>query len=282
MIRGKIIGLVLALFFVPFMVLAQSDKTVNDTLFDLFQTLRKTEDVQNKMVVNEEIKNIFRRILSKGNYFEHNFDTVSSLGVVTSPDETFRIINWNTLDGDGTYTYHAFIQYRPKKRDEIKVTELTDKSDSIIMPEQQILQADEWYGALYYEIVPAKINKEIVYMLLGWDGGDIYINRKVIDVLSFSSSGKPKFGKNIFKFDRERKKRVIFEFSYQATMRLFYDDNIDMIVFEHMTPIRPSLKDQKMQYGSDLTFDGLELEDDKWILRHNLDVKNDKKNLRRK
>jgi hypothetical protein len=118
-------------------------------------------------------------------------------------------------------------------------------------------------------------------MLLGWDGGDIYLNRKVIDVLTFNSSGKPKFGKNIFKFGKDRKKRVIFEFSYQATMRLFYDENIDMIVFEHMTPIRPSLKDQKIHYGSDLTFDGLELVDDKWILRENLDVKNDKKSLRR-
>ncbi|PLX16403.1 MAG: hypothetical protein C0599_15385 [Salinivirgaceae bacterium] len=282
MIRGKYLGLVVGLFILPFIAFSQPVKTVNDTLFDYFQALRTTQEFNQKMVINEKIKNVFRRILSQDKYYEHSFDTIKSMGVVSSPDEAFRIINWNTMDGDGTYTYHAFIQYRPKKRDEIKLTELIDHSDSIIMPEQQILPPDQWYGALYYEIVPAKINKQMQYVLLGWDGGDIYINRKVIDVLTFSSSGKPKFGKNVFKFGKKRKKRVIFEFSYQATMRLFYDDNIDMIVFEHMTPIRPSLKDQKMQYGSDLTFDGLELVDDKWILRENLDVKNDKKSLRRK
>jgi hypothetical protein len=282
MCRGKFFGIVVVLFIVPLILFSQPAKTVNDTLFDYFQTLRRAEDLRSKLAVNEQIKRVFRRILPQEKYFEHSFDTIKSLGVVTSPNNDVRIINWNTMDGDGTYTYHAFIQYRPKKRDLIKVTELIDQSDSIPMPEQQILQADEWYGALYYEIVPFKIDKKFYYMLLGWDGADIYINRKVIDVLSFSSSGKPKFGKNVFKFGRERKKRAIFEFSYQATMRLFYDENIDMIVFEHMIPLKPSLKNQKMQYGSDLTFDGLELVEDKWILRENLDVKNDKKSLRRK
>ena len=99
--------------------------------------------------------------------------------------------------------------------------------------------ADQWYGALYYEIVPAKVKRRNHYLLLGWDGGDLFVNRKVIDVLSFSSSGVPRFGKSVFKFKKDRKKRVVFEFSYMATMRLFYDDDIDMVVFEHMTPIKP-------------------------------------------
>lgn len=261
---------------------SQHTPTVDDTLHAHFQRLRTTSDPQAKTTINDSIRMIFKRVLKKNNFFKHPFDTLKTVGKLISPDEQFRIINWNTVNEDGTYNYYAFLQYYNDDNDEIVLTELTDTSDSIQKPEQQTLYANNWYGALYYEIVPAKHKRRKHYLLLGWDGGDLFINRKVLDVMTLTSSGKPRFGKNVFKFGRERKKRVIFEFSYMATMRLFYDDNIDMVVFEHMRPLKPSMKKQKMAYGSDLTFDALEFEDGKWILKENIDVKNSKKLLNKR
>ncbi len=257
-------------------------KNVNDTLFDYFSRLRAIEQINDKLALNDSIRDIFTRILKDKNSFEYGFDTLKTVGKVMSPDEKFRLINWNITNPEGTYNYYCFIQYYDEDKDEIRLTELTDRSDSIQDPEQQVLSADRWYGALYYEIVPAKTKRRNHYLLLGWDGGDLFINRKVIDVLTFSSRGVPRFGKSVFKFKKDRKKRVIFEFSYMATMRLFYDDDIDMVVFEHMAPKNASLKGNKMAYGSDLTFDGLEFVDGKWILKENLDVKNSKKDLNKR
>ncbi|ALO15070.1 hypothetical protein L21SP5_01420 [Salinivirga cyanobacteriivorans] len=256
--------------------------SVDDTLFDYFKRLRTIQNIDKKLALNDSIREIFGRILKEKDSFEHGFDTIKTIGKILSPDEKFRLINWNIIKPDGTYNYYCYVQFYNEDKDEIRLTELHDASDSISDPEQQVLMADQWYGALYYEIVPAKVKRRNHYLLLGWDGGDLFVNRKVIDVLSFSSSGVPRFGKSVFKFKKDRKKRVVFEFSYMATMRLFYDDDIDMVVFEHMTPIKPSLKGQKVAYGSDLTFDGLEFEDGKWILRENLDVKNSKKQLNKR
>jgi hypothetical protein len=199
-----------------------------------------------------------------------------------SPDNVFRIINWNITHPDGASSYYAFLQFYIEDKNKIVLTELTDMSERMEDAEQQIVGPEQWYGALYYQIVPSSDRKRNHYLLLGWDGGDLLVNRKVIDVLSLTSRGKPKFGKSVFQFGKERKKRVVFEFSYMATMRLFYDPDIDMVVFEHMVPIHSEKKDIPASFGSDLTFDGLEYEDGKWILRENLDVKNKKKILNKR
>lgn len=281
MLRGWMLVILLVLF--SFKGISQSQLSqVDDTLYDYFHRLRTIQNMENKLALNDTIRAVFQRALTQKSSFNYGFDTLETVGKIMSPDEQFRLINWNIVNPDGTYNYYCFIQFYNDDNDEIRLTELTDKSDRIIDPEQQVLAADQWYGALYYEIVPAKVKKRKHYLLLGWDGGDLFINRKVIDVLSFSSSGVPRFGKSVFKFNKDRKKRVIFEFSYMATMRLIYDDDIDMVVFEHMSPLKPSLKGQKMAYGSDLTFDGLEFEDGKWILRENLDVKISKKLLNKR
>ncbi len=282
MLKGFLLPLFILFFIFPGLSQTNQSPGVEDTLYNCFKRLRVTPDQSQKKQINDSIRDIFKRILVKKEFFENPFDTLRTVGRIMSPDEKFRIINWNTLDGDGTYTYYAFIQYYHKDKDEIVLTELIDKSDSIPDPEQQVLDAENWYGALYYDIVPPPKRKYDEYLLLGWDGGTLFLNRKVIDVLRFTSSGVPRFGKSIFKLKKDRKKRIIFEFSYMASMRLFYDDDIDMVVFEHLVPLTPAVRDQKSYYGSDLTFDGLEFEDGKWHLRENLDVKNSKKDLNKR
>jgi len=251
-------------------------------LYSAFERMHATRNLEYKMAVNDSIRNMFSDILQHKASFDYSFDTLKTVGKILSPDKLFRIINWNVVHPDGSNSYYGYIQYYLKTKDTIVVTELIDFSERMEDPEQQMLDASQWYGALYYDIVPAKEKSRTHYLLLGWDGGDLFVNRKVIDVLSFSSSGVPKFGKNVFVFGKQRKKRVVFEFSYMATMKLFYDKEIDMVVFEHMVPINSSLINQRSAYGSDLTFDGLEYEKGKWVLRENLNVKNKKKDLNKR
>lgn len=251
-------------------------------LFEAFIRLRAAPNLEVKIAINDSIREMFRDVLQYNDSYTHAFDTLKTVGKLMSPDKAFRIINWNITHPDGSYSYYGFIQYYIERKDTIKLTELIDFSERMVDPEQQMVSADQWYGALYYEIVPMVDKKRTHYLLLGWDGGDLFLNRKVIEVLSFTSSGTPKFGKNVFIFKKERKKRVLFDFSYMATMRLFYDDEIDMVVFEHMVPINSNQKDNRSTYGSDLTFDGLHFKDGKWRLEENLNVKNKKKHLNKR
>ena len=45
------------------------------------------------------------------------------------------------------------------------------------------LNYKNWYGCLYYDIIPIKVGKEKYYTLLGWDGNNKNTTKKIIDVV---------------------------------------------------------------------------------------------------
>ena len=251
-------------------------------LKNMFEELYRTSDYQVQKKLSDTISTCFTTILNKPESFNVKFDSIKHLGVTKSSDETFRIFGWDLIKPDGSYKYYGLIQYFNKNKNSCLVTSLVDKSDSISNAEQKALTSDEWYGALYYKIVPFKSHGRTLYVLLGWNGGNLMINRKVIEVLSFNSRGVPRFGKNIFKFGKKNKKRVIFEYSYMATMKLTYDNNLKAIVFEHLVPIEDRYRGQRSEYGSDLSFDGLKYDGNKWIFEENVKVKNKKIQTKKK
>ena len=76
-------------------------------------------------------------------------------------------------------------------------------------------------------------------------------------------------------FDNSRnKKRIIFEYTRQASMLLKYVTDEHLIVFDHLSA--PDAKSKKMMetYGPDMTYDGYRLKDDRWEFVDNLDMRN--------
>jgi hypothetical protein len=57
-------------------------------------------------------------------------------------------------------------------------------------------------------------------------------------------------------------------------MLLRYVPEQKLIVFDHLAPPDPKLKNQKDTYGPDLSYDGYRLENEKWVFRENLDMRN--------
>jgi hypothetical protein len=117
--------------------------------------------------------------------------------------------------------------------------------------------ANQWYGANYYKIVKTTFNKRDYYTLLGWDGADSLINRKIADVLQFKE-GKPRFGAPIF--DLKRKTvfyRMVFEFNNEATMALKYDEKRKFLIHENIVPDKPENSAFAERYFPDGSFDYL-------------------------
>lgn len=165
------------------------------------------------------------KVLQKESSFKYPFDSLKNVARLYAPDESFRIINWNLPLENGTYEYFGFIQVKAGGGLDYRVYSLTDKSDEIEAPETMLLSHDRWFGALYYKIIEHKVKDKKYYTLLGWDGNNLLSKKKLIEVLSFKSSGKPQFGANVFKKYRDRDKvvRIIFEYSARATMTLRYE-----------------------------------------------------------
>jgi hypothetical protein len=149
---------------------------------------------------------------------------------------------------------------------------LNDYSPSITNPEDSITDNRRWFGAEYYKIIPVNAVKTY-YVLLGWKGNTVKSTKKVIEVLSFKDD-KPVLGLPVFDENGKNRKRIVFEYTRQASMLLRYVPEQKLIVFDHLAPPDPKLKNQKDTYGPDLSYDGYKLENGKWIFRENLDMRN--------
>lgn len=228
-------------------------------------------------IVKEElcskIVNGFREILKDDESFSNDFDSLKNIGIVYSPDGKVRLITWNLPYNDGTHKYFGFIQYKKSKRD-VLTFELNDQSDKIKKPETSVLSYTNWYGALYYKVIENKYKGETYYTLLGADLNDMFTHKKIIDILYFDNDDIPFFGKAVFKNQKSANSRVIFEFAAQSTMVVTYDEEMQMIVYDHLSPSRPSLKGRFEFYGPDFSYDGLKFERGIWNKYQEIDARN--------
>lgn len=237
-----------------------------------FNIISETKNDSVKLSYNDSIINVFDSILMFQESYFYKFENLSFVGKIYSSDKLFRIINWNLSFNNGSYKYFGYIQYYNKKENDINLFPLIDKSQSIENPKQALLTNENWFGALYYKIILNKDGNNNYYTLLGWDGNNDFTNIKLIEVLYFTRSGKPKFGKNLFRIENEKSKRVIFEYNNRATLTLRYDDYLNMIIYEHLSPEKPSQIGQYKFYVPDFSYDGLEFKKGKYIHHSAIDV----------
>ncbi len=215
-----------------------------------------------KQEVMKRIENEFTTYLKKASSYSYTFDSLKLVGKVKSPDNEFRIFNWNVTVGEGLQNF-CIIQFNPKKENECRVIVLKDNSD-IDKVGDAALVPSAWYGALYYKIIPVKFGSQTYYTLLGFDSFSPYISKKVIDVLYFKE-GIPFLGAPVFHSKGKSYSRVVFSFSARITMMLNYDEVLKTIVFDHLSPSEPRYSGQFEYYGPDFSFDGFVLSEKHWV-----------------
>jgi hypothetical protein len=102
-------------------------------------------------------------------------------------------------------------------------------------------------------------------LLFGYDAHSFFEKRKVIEVLSFDATGKPVFGAPVF--DKPNAKvdelRLLFEYSSEASVRVNWDEQYQMVLFDHLIPM-PSPFGRGITYVPDGSYDGLRLEKGRW------------------
>lgn len=241
---------------------------------------------QQRTDLNKKLIPLIEGALSIPHTFDYAFDSLQKdIGIVYSPDDFFRIVHWTVPKNDGTFEYYGFLQVktakdptRAKQMNDNKLIlyPLTDKSAEIKNPENSILDHNKWFGCLYYKVIVQKTKAKNYYTLLGFDGNDKFSRKKIIDVLTFDKTSKPKFGADIFVFPKKYPKRVVFEYSSSCVMTLRYSSKKDSIVFDHLAPTQPSLEGQFQYYCGDMSYDGLGFKRGKWSYGKDLNAINDK------
>ena len=252
--------------------------------------LNGTNDFE-KYNANEKFLTLLESALLTEKSFDYPFDSIATIAKLTSPDNKFRIFNWNIKKSDYTYEYFGFIQAWNKKQSRYVLYPLTDKSESIVNPENQTLDNTNWFGVHYYKIIYNKTGKKKYYTLLGWDGNNKLTQKKVIDVISFNSNDKPVFGATIFKFNKKTYKRIVFEYSSTVSMSLKYEKQYmlygkkkrTMIIFDRLSPLDPGFVGQyQFYYPETNLFDAFVFKSGKWDFVKDVDARMSKKSKERK
>jgi hypothetical protein len=243
-----------------------------DSIHSSFKDLKLSRTDSGRLAINTKIDKLFGEVLKIPESINHPFDSLINISKLRSDDGQIRIINWNIPLEDGTHLYFAYIQHFDKKK-KYELFRLNDSRISIINPEMKELSDKKWYGALYYRILENKHEKLTYYTLLGWEGHTNFTTKKLIEAF-YISGKKLVFGPPVFKMEKTIKNRLIFEYAEQAKMMLRYDDDLEMIVYDHLAPSLKKFEGQYMYYGPDMSQDGLKFEKGNWVLKPNLDLRN--------
>ncbi len=247
---------------------------LENNIYELFQFMSVAKSDSEKDLINADIATGFEQALEDPASFNHPFDSLKYVGKIKSSDQRLRIYSWNIPYHNGTHKYCGYLQYLPDRNKEPLVHKLIDKSDEISDPGKTILDKKNWYGALYYDVISCGDQEKKYYTLLGFDFNDLFSSKKLIEILSFNDKCEPIFGKPVIESEGKLASRVIFEFSARVSMNLRFSNEKEMIIYDHLSPSKPSLTGKFQFYGPDMSYDGMKCEDGIWKVYKDVDVRN--------
>jgi len=244
-------------------VLQQKEDSLKTYSIDLIQAI----NAQNRFKADSLFTKMFVRALKVNHSFYYPFDSLETISKLYPPDSSFRIFTWQMVINDNIIRQHGAIQMKTADGS-LKLYPLIDKSDVTINIADTIGNNKGWIGAVYYRIIENKSKSQKYYTLLGYDENNIRSNRKIIEVLNFVND-EPEFGGRYFSFENDAVKlptlsRYIMEYKKSTGARLTYDENLSMIVFEHLESESNEPK-KKWTLIPDGDYEGFKWNNGKWV-----------------
>jgi hypothetical protein len=182
---------------------------------------------------------MFVRALKTPNSFYYPFDSLITISTLYAPDSSFRIFTWQLIINDNV-RQHGAIQMRTADGS-LKLLPLIDKSELMYDQADSATNNRAWYGAVYYNIIETKDSiGDPYYTLFGYDENNMRSSKKLLEVLTFDENGQPVFGQSpYFSFEQDTAvrnpvNRFILEFKKDAGPKLNYDNDMGMIIVEHL------------------------------------------------
>ncbi len=178
------------------------------------------------------------------------------------------IYSWQMPDSNFQYRRYGLVAAIVKG--EVVISELRDQE--IPMAQFKRLKPEEWYGAIYYQVIPLKKGRDELYTLLGFRSGD-RINQKIIDVIEIDRRGRPRFGDKIFRVDqfmdktlRRAPMRLILSYGADISASVKWNQEEEMIIMDHLSPPTDKMNGMYEAYGPDMSYDALRWDGDWWLL----------------
>lgn len=241
---------------------------------------------------SDSLERLLAKVLDEPNSFYYPFDSMQTVSRIVTEDKKLRFFTWSVIDNNGNHSYHGFIEYNPDNfKDELPHNYVKLNSNA---PKENILfeqlNADNWCGALYYQVKKYKYKKNEYYVLIGYNGSGNSMNIKLMDVLSLDDNYNPVFGADIFFMGKDYKnavkeykeaqkeakkyeddpirqssannkavaplfhKRVLFYCADDVVMTLRFENDGEFVIWDHLVPVKGDIGEFS-KYYPDGTYD---------------------------
>ncbi len=273
-------ALIIFLLFLFFNPLIFGQTKLFDTereLTQLFDSIYKMEDTPERELLNNQIIGKFEEALSITEAIHFQWNALDMIGKVHSEDGKLNIYTWHLQLKNSEYLYYGLLQYNigksKKGKEDIVVQKLLDYSDQLKNPATLKLTNENWFGALYFGIKSYSYKRNTYYLLFAYDFHDNYSQKKIIEVLNINKNGDILFSGK-FNMDFQEFNRIIFEYSDNVSMSLKYDERLDMIIYDHLSPFKPFFTGSYRFYSPDGSYDGLKFNKSVFQLQKDVDARN--------
>lgn len=268
----KILRLVITLFYIQVSYSQTTIETFQQKENDLLPLAKAIQqDTIEKNRANAVVKFIpaLVEILKNSGSYNYPFDSLKKyVSIINAPDNAFRIFTWQLLRDKGSYRYYGAIQ--KNNLEKLELFPLLDFSDSLLAKENfrldtAVLTSKTWLGALYYNILHKKVKGNNYYFLFGFDGNDLWSNKKVMEVLWFKNN-EPKFGAPFIQSPKKDKylNRFIIQYRKDAAVSLNYNAAEKMIIADHLIAPEQRLEDLQFTFMPDGSYSGYKWKKGKW------------------
>lgn len=193
-----------------------------------------------------------------------SFPRLEGLAVLENKTERLRVVTYQLYQDTSSYLYGGWVQ-SARLDDPVF---LTDASEPWEMdPDLDFLDMDpeNWYGALYYEMKTlVSTPEEQIILLFGLDNYRFFTKRKLIEAMIIRD-GEIRFGRSMVAMEEDMpreywKKRFILDYSVQSPPSLRFDEELGMIIFDHLIFMPSDIPQQKIMRVPDGTYSGFEID----------------------
>lgn len=241
-------------------------KAKEDSLKPLSEKIVMAINPADRLRADSFFTKILVRALKTRNAFHYPFDSLFAISKLYSPDSVFRIFTWQLMIDENKVRQHGAIQMKTADGT-LKLIPLIDNSENTFKLQDTIVNNSAWIGAIYYKILMNKYQDKKIYTLLGYDEGNIRISRKILELMHFENDA-PIFGGFYFDYSSDTshvqyEARHVMEFKKEAGPRLTYDEEMKMIIMEHLVS-ESNEPTKKWTLVGDGDYEGYKWEDGKW------------------
>lgn len=201
------------------------------------------QKAEHRKLAGNKFYSQFKSMISSSDLDKAILDSLDWVSKIEPEDSKFSLYTWQVDHGDFEFKYYGFILL-----EDGKVYELTDVRRTLEDVAFMTLGNEEWYGALYYDILPYKIGDTEYYMLFGYNVNDKYSKEKIAEILYFEED-VPVFGAEHFIEVRDGmrdilKSRLMLNYSSEARVNLNYNPSLEMVIHDHLIQRMGSLPGQ--------------------------------------